>query len=122
MMDILTPQERAVMMIALMVVCSLAVLYWVMSPLSDEVGEGSVSLTGEVLHLKKTATGGHLLITVDVEGNLVKVFVSESAGASELSEKVHVGDVLEVRGRPQLYRGEEELVVLSERDITVMSP
>ncbi len=121
-MDVLTAQERAVMMIALMVVCSLAVLYWVMSPLSDGVGEGSVSLTGEVLHLKKTATGGHLLITMDVEGKLVSVFVSEDAGALELNEKLHVGDVLNLRGRPQLYRGEEEVVVLNERDITVMPP
>ena len=121
-MDTLTSQERAVVVLALMVVCSLAVLYWVMSPLSQGAGEGSVSLTGEVLQLKKTATGGHLLITMDVEGKLVSVFVSEGAGALGLNERVHVGDVLEVSGRPQLYNGEEELVVLNERDITVMSP
>jgi len=120
MMIVLTRQERAVMVIALMVVGSLAVLYWIMLPLSGSGNGDAVSLTGEVLYLKETASGGHLVITLDVEGRLVRVFVPEEAGASKVAEKVHVGDVLRVKGRVQVYRGREEVEVLKEEDIRVM--
>ncbi|MHC1588481.1 MAG: OB-fold nucleic acid binding domain-containing protein [Methermicoccaceae archaeon] len=120
MMIVLTRQERAVMVIALMVVGSLAVLYWIMLPLSGSGNGDAVSLTGEVLYLKETASGGHLVITLDVEGRLVRVFVPEEAGASKVAEKVHVGDVLRVKGRVQVYKGREEVEVLKEEDIRVM--
>lgn len=120
-MDRLTRQERVVIVLVFMMACSLVVLYWVVLPLSDEEGGSSVSVSGTVLHMKKTATGGHLILTLDVEGSLVRVFVPARAGGASMAERLHVGDEVRVRGRLQLYRGREEIEVLREGDVVLMS-
>jgi len=116
-MDGFTRQERAAIVLLFMVVCSLVVLYWVVLPL-----EHSVSVSGTVLYMKKTATGGHLILTLDVDGDLVRVFVPATAGAAGIAGRLHVGDEVRVKGKPHLYRGQEEIVVLREGDIVVVSP
>ncbi|HIH69565.1 OB-fold nucleic acid binding domain-containing protein [Methermicoccus shengliensis] len=121
-MDRLTRQERAAIVLVFMVACSLVVLYWVVSPFSDEESGDHVSVSGTVLHLKKTASGGHLIITLDVDRELVKVFVPREAGGASMAERLHVGDEVRVTGRLQLYKGREEIVVLREKDVVLMSP
>ena len=85
----------------------------VAAPYSDEVPDGAlVILEGSIEEVKKTATGGHRLLTV----NGTRVFLPENvAGTLDL----HENESVMLYGIVQTYRGKREVVVASAGDIRV---
>ncbi len=69
-------------------------------------------IDGEIRDLRPTRTGGHLTAQIDD----VRIFIpAPVAGNAALAE----GDLVCVIGIVQTYQGEKEIVVQSDRDITV---
>jgi len=79
----------------------------------------TVMVTGEVLDIRKTSTGGHLIIKILAPYGLVNVFVPGSCGAAEVSTEVLQGTVITVTGRFEIYNGEPEIVVQSASGLAI---
>ena len=86
----------------------------VATPYSDDVPDGAlVLLEGRIEEVRETATGGHLVLTV----NGTAVFLPQDAAAAlELRENESVT----LYGVVQTYRGKREVVVSSAADIRVL--
>ncbi|NLA39389.1 MAG: hypothetical protein GX882_08485 [Methanomicrobiales archaeon] len=86
----------------------------VATPYSVEVPDGAlVILDGSIEEIKKTASGGHLILTI----NKTTVFLPENVAATlELRENASVT----LYGTVQTYRGKREIVVNSPGDIQVI--
>jgi DNA/RNA endonuclease YhcR with UshA esterase domain len=85
----------------------------VAAPYSADVPDGTlVVLDGSIEEIRKTATGGHLILTV----NGTTVFLPDNvAAALELHEN---GSVM-LYGTVETYRGKREIVVNSPGDLQV---
>lgn len=78
---------------------------------SNESDAGDmVILSGPVLSVEKTKSGGHLILSVSG----VKVFIP---GAEAYGLSVKKGDNIEITGTVDIYNGEKEIVVDSKDDI-----
>ena len=68
-----------------------------------------VYLEGMLLHKEKTQSGGHLLLTVKVEAELVSIFVRSSSPAFPAADAAVSGNVIAVQGKVQDYKGAREI-------------
>jgi len=86
----------------------------VAAPYSEEVPDGAlVLLEGRVEEVRRTSTGGHLVLTV----NGTSVFLPQDvAVALELGEDENVT----LYGIAQTYRGKREAVVSSAADVRIV--
>lgn len=84
------------------------------APYTESSAEGDyVTLTGTIEELRTTTTGGHLLFRLDG----AQIFVPESVASSVTAK---TGDVIEVAGTVQTYRGTREIVVSSPSGIRII--
>ena len=134
-------EEKVVVVLLLMALGSLAVAFWAFSSdsfpsgsfdsdSSDSAsgslwnGEGkaggqSISLQGSIVELKRTGSGGHLLISLD--STSLPVFVPARSGAEELAGALKRGDRIEVKGTVREYQGREEIEVSRSSDVGRMN-
>ena len=86
----------------------------VATPYSVEVPDGAlVILEGNIEEIKETATGGHLILTI----NGATVFLPENVAATL---DLHENESVALYGIMQTYRGKREVVVNSPGDIRVL--
>ncbi len=79
-----------------------------------------VVLHGDVVGIKETITGDHLILTVDSEGNRVKVFIHCNNGAEKVNNIINIADTVEVTGTVEEYQGEIEIVVEQPGDVKIL--
>jgi DNA/RNA endonuclease YhcR with UshA esterase domain len=85
----------------------------VATPYSVEVPDGVLFIMeGNIEEIKKTASGGHLILTV----NGTTVFLPENVAATL---DLHENESVTLYGIAQTYRGKREVVVNSPGDIKV---
>jgi hypothetical protein len=128
-------EEKIVVVLLLMALGSLAVAFWAFAPDESDGGpegleqlsvsdsapqkDAGQSVEGRVLEMKPTKSGGNLLIRLD--STALAVFVSASAGAREIQERVKAGDRVRIKGAVVTYQGNEELAIFRQTDIQVLS-
>ncbi|KQC05029.1 MAG: hypothetical protein APR53_08610 [Methanoculleus sp. SDB] len=84
------------------------------APYTVSSAEGDyVTLTGTVGGLRTTTTGGHLLFTLGE----TEIFVPESVASAVTAAE---GDMIEVAGTVQTYRGTREIVISSPSGIRIL--
>ena len=126
-------EEKVVVILLLMAVLSLAVAYVTIfpntinekkfQPLSEDTEIGEIATIEGVVYKKTlTRTGEHLILTVDYDSWLIKVFVPGNAGAEEISNLVIEGDRLRITGELDEYKGEKELIIENKNDIILLPP
>lgn len=87
-------------------------------PYTREAGEGEkVFLEAQVLSKRLTYTGGHLLLQVDYNSEVLSVFIPKTAGAESLNNSVQKGDIISVTGTVSEYEGKREIKVERKEDI-----
>jgi DNA/RNA endonuclease YhcR with UshA esterase domain len=84
-----------------------------------DIGD-QVEFQGDVVGKRSTFTGNHLMLTVDSEGSLIKVFIHRNNGADQVNRSVDVTDTVKIIGVVDEYEGEREIVVKSPQDIRVV--
>lgn len=90
-------------------------------PLSEDTKIGEIAtIEGIVYEKTLTRTGEHLILTIDYDSWLIKVFVPGNEGAEEINNMVVEGDRLKITGRVDEYKGEKELVIESKNDIVTL--
>jgi DNA/RNA endonuclease YhcR with UshA esterase domain len=72
-----------------------------------------VHLEGLLLHKEKTASGGHILLTVKSGTEMVTVFVSATSDAIDAAGATEPGNNLYVQGKVQDYKGQREIAASS---------
>jgi DNA/RNA endonuclease YhcR with UshA esterase domain len=126
-------EEKIVFVLLLMALVSLAVAFWAFpsdegksesfdgSEIGTEYGnaETLTSVEGIIVDIKPTKGGGHLMISLDETA--LKIFISRSAGAEELSGKLKKGDRIRVEGVQKEYQGQEELEVSRISDVQILN-
>ena len=121
--------DRAVLTVMLMCFSSLALIYLLFStaPTTSPGGNApfepgnTVTVYGEVLEVKQTNTGGHLILKLLTSYGVINAFVPGSSGASEVMEIVHRGIEIAITGKVDVYNGELEVVVERASDIVVVN-
>ena len=91
----------------------------------SEYSDGSkigdkIILHGEVVGKMETYTGDHLILTVDVDKSLTKVFIHRNNGAGEVNLSVNVADHVEIVGTVDEYQGEREIIVDGAENIRIL--
>jgi len=118
-------EEKIAVVLLLMALGSLAVAFWAFYP--DEATansaatlekDGGHSEEGLVLGIKPTNSGGNLLLSLDTTS--MPIFIPSSAGAKEVMSRVHVGDLVRVRGNVAVFQGKEELKVSRAADVQLI--
>lgn len=83
-----------------------------------ESGEGEkVYLQADVLSKRFTYTGGHLLLQVDCDSEVLSVFIPKTAGAETLNMSIQEGDFISLTGIVSEYEGKREIKVERKEDI-----
>jgi DNA/RNA endonuclease YhcR with UshA esterase domain len=86
-----------------------------------ESGEGEkVFLEAQVLSKRLTYTGGHLLLQVDCDSEVLSVFIPKTAGAEALNNSIQKGDFISVTGTISEYEGKREIKVERKEDILLI--
>lgn len=127
----LAKEEKIVAVLLFMALGSLSVAFWAFSPgegaatgsglsgsissFGSESGRESISLAGIITELKRTESGGHLLIRLN--STPLPVFVPAKSGAEELAAVLSEGDTVRVRGILREYQGKEEIEVSRSEDV-----
>ncbi len=128
-------EEKTVIVLLLMALASLAVAYWTFALEEDsalagsatlsgldkpaEVDQDRISLEGSILNLKRTMSGGHLLINLD--STTSPVFIPHNSGAEELSSRLKMGDRIRVTGAKKSFQGKEEIEVSRSSDLQIIN-
>jgi DNA/RNA endonuclease YhcR with UshA esterase domain len=87
-------------------------------PYTRESGEGQkVFLEAQVLSKRLTYTGGHLLLQVDYNSEVLSVFIPKTAGAESFNNSIQKGDIISVTGTVSEYEGKREIKVERKEDI-----
>lgn len=87
-------------------------------PYTRESGEGEkVFLEAQVLSKRLTYTGGHLLLQVDYNSEVLSVFIPKTAGAESFNDSIQKGDTISVTGTVSEYEGKREIKVERKEDI-----
>ena len=85
----------------------------VATPYSEEVPDGTlVVLEGTIDEIRKTASGGHQILTI----NDTPVFLPQNVAAAL---ELHENESVTLYGIAQTYRGKREVMVTSTADIQV---
>ncbi len=87
-------------------------------PYTRESGEGEkVFLQAEVLSKQLTYKGGHLLLEVDCNSEVLSVFIPKTAGAEALNASIREGDFISLTGTVSEYEGKREIKVERKEDV-----
>jgi DNA/RNA endonuclease YhcR with UshA esterase domain len=88
------------------------------TPYTRESREGEkVFLEAQVLSNRLTYTGGHLLLQVDCNSEVLSVFIPKTAGAEALNNSIQKGDFISLTGTVSEYEGKREIKVERKEDI-----
>ncbi|MBW6470907.1 MAG: nucleotide-binding protein [Methanosarcinaceae archaeon] len=79
-----------------------------------------VYLEGPILSKKYTFKGDHLLLSVDYDDNVIKVFIPNNNGAVEIDNMVNENDYVRIQGILDEYQDELEVVVQSKNDVKAL--
>ena len=79
-----------------------------------------VYLEGSILSKKFTFKGDHLLLSIDHDENVVKVFIPNNNGAVDIDDMVSENDYVRIQGIVDEYQGEREVVIRNKNDVTVL--
>ncbi len=79
-----------------------------------------VYFEGSILSKKFTFKGDHLLLSVDYDQNVVKVFIPNNNGAVDVDNMVNENDYVRIQGIMDEYQDEREVVVQNKNDVTVL--
>ncbi len=126
-------EEKIVAVLLVMAILSLGVAY-VTFFLDDgsSIGSDALQLTerssvgdlvyfeGSILSKKFTFKGDHLLLSVDYDPNVVKVFIPNNNGAVDVDNMVNENDYVRIQGIMDEYQDEREVVVQNKNDVTVL--
>lgn len=83
-----------------------------------ESAEGEkVFLEAEVLSKRFTYTGGHLLLQIDCDSEVLSVFIPKTAGADTLNMSIQEGDFISLTGTVAEYEGKREIKVDKKENI-----
>ena len=126
-------EEKIVAVLLAMAILSLGVAYVTFFQNAGEgIGSDALQLTelssvgdvvyleGTILSKKFTFTGDHLLLSVDYDQNVVKIFIPNNNGASDVDILVNENDYVRIQGILDEYEGEREVVVQSKNGVTVL--
>lgn len=105
-------EEKIAVVLLLMALSSLAVAYW---SFGISGSDDDISLSGRIVDIRETRTGGHLIITLD--STQMQIFLPAKV-AKEVRGSLSPGDHLQVRGRLAEYMGRSEIEVSRPSDIT----
>jgi DNA/RNA endonuclease YhcR with UshA esterase domain len=115
-------EEKIVVVLLLMALGSLMVASWAFEP--DGQGQenslsfqkdSSQTIEGQISDIKPTKSGGNLILRLDTTS--MSIFIPASAGASEISKRVHIGNRVKITGMVSQYQGKEELLVSRSADV-----
>ncbi|MCQ8902775.1 MAG: OB-fold nucleic acid binding domain-containing protein [Methanothrix sp.] len=95
-----------------MALSSLAVAYWAFGISGSD---DDISLSGRIVSIRETRTGGHLIITLDTTP--LQIFIPARV-AGKVRGGLSPGDRVQVRGRVSEYMGRSEIEVGRPSDIT----
>lgn len=85
---------------------------------TPESGQGDkVFLEAEVLSKRFTYTGGHLLLQVDCNSEVLSIFIPKTAGAEALNLSIREGDFISLTGTLSEYEGKREIKVERKEDV-----
>ena len=126
-------EEKIVAVLLVMAILSLGVAY---VTFFQDNGEGTsndalqlterssvgdlVYFEGLILSKKFTFKGDHLLLSVDSDQNIVKVFIPNNNGAVDVDNMVNENDYVRIQGIVDEYQGECEVVVQSKNDVNAL--
>ena len=79
-----------------------------------------VYFEGSILSKKYTFKGDHLLLSVDHDDNVIKVFIPNNNGAVDIDNMVNENDHVRIQGTLDEYQDELEVVVQSKNDVSVL--
>lgn len=112
-------EEKVVVMLLLMALCSLAVAEWTFFD-SDQItreSDSSISLTGHILDMKPTKTGGNLIFHLDTTN--LSIYVPRDSGAKDIQNRIHPGDQVKIRGAISVFNGKKEIKIERSGDLEV---
>lgn len=112
----------------MMVLLSLSVAYFAFYNDTTQIPEYSTSsktgdkvyIEGTVISEHLTKTGSHLLLEVEHDSEITKVFVPKDSGAQEIASILSENSKVHLTGEVQEYQGEIEVVVQDINDIKVL--
>lgn len=85
---------------------------------TPESAEGEkVFIQAEVLSKQLTYKGGHLLLQVDCNSEVLSVFIPKTAGAEAFNVSIKKGDYISVTGTVSEYEGKKEIKVERKEDV-----
>ena len=99
---------------------------------ADSIGSDAMLLTeqssvgdlvyfeGSILSKKYTFKGDHLLLSVDYDHNVIKVFIPNNNGAVDIDNMVNENDYVRIQGTLDEYQDELEVVVQSKNDVKAL--
>lgn len=106
-------EEKIAVVLLLMALSSLAVAYWAFGTSGSD---DDTSLSGRIVSIRETRTGGHLIITLDTTP--MQIFLPARV-AERVRGSLSPGDRIEVRGRVSEYMGRSEIEVRRPSDIVI---
>lgn len=124
-------EEKIVVVLLLMALGSLAVAFWAFCPGESEIFGSSYSVSQEdarnaglsveglVLEINPTKSGGNLLLKLD--STPLPIFIPAAAGAERISNTVHPGDRVKIKGRDSIFQGDEEIRVDHAEDVVSLN-
>lgn len=83
----------------------------------ESVEGEKVFLEAEVLSKRFTYTGGHLLLQIDCDSEVLSVFIPKTAGADALNLSIQEGDFISLTGTVEEYEGKREIKVNKKENI-----
>ena len=126
-------EEKIVAVLLAMAILSLGVAYVTFFQSNDgHIGNDALQLNeqsaigefvyfeGTILSKRFTFKGDHLLLSVDHDQNVVKVFIPNDKGAEYIDDMVNENDLVRIQGIVDEYQDEREVVVQSKNDVTVL--
>ncbi|WP_292373324.1 OB-fold nucleic acid binding domain-containing protein [Methanosarcina sp. UBA411] len=88
----------------------------------ESVEGEKVFLEAEVLSKRFTYTGGHLLLQIDCDSEVLSVFIPKTAGADALNLSIQEGDFISLTGTVEEYEGKREIKVDKKENIYLNNP
>ncbi|MGP8328928.1 MAG: OB-fold nucleic acid binding domain-containing protein [Methanosarcinaceae archaeon] len=126
-------EEKIVAVLLVMAILSLAVAYATffqndgeridrnIIQLNEQSSIGDyVFLEGTILNKKFTFKGDHLLLSIDHNQNIVKVFIPKSNGAEYIDNLLNENDYVRIQGIVNEYQGEREVIVQNKDGVATL--
>ncbi|MBC7085836.1 MAG: OB-fold nucleic acid binding domain-containing protein [Methanomethylovorans sp.] len=121
-------EEKVMIVLLMMVLLSLSVAYLTFYQEETQIPEFNtfskpgerVYVEGRVVSERFTNTGNHLLIDLEHNSQIIKVFVPNDRGAKEISAMISKNSNIRVIGEVQEYKGELEIVLQDAKGIELL--